>query len=41
VLSIICWSKREIGVLVMRLGGVVPWSIVRVLISLIVYTQKF
>ena len=35
MLNITCWSKREIGVLVLRLGGVVPWSIARLLSSLI------
>ena len=40
-LNIIRWRKREIGVLVLRLGGVVPWSIARVLSSLIVYVRNF
>ncbi len=31
----------EIGVLVLRLGGDVPWSIGRVLISLTVYSRNF
>ncbi len=40
MLNITCWSKREIGVLVLRLGGFVP-SIARVLSSLIVYARNF
>ena len=40
MLNITCWSKREIGVLVVRLGGFVP-SIARVLSSLIVYPRNF